>query len=123
MSDPAGETRGGTSDQARSDPDRLLGDPAGETGRRAVHDTRANPEKSGRDIHAMNNDDMAVYEAIATIRRPMSVGDVAVQTGLDQDSVRASFDRLVERGIVVEGDAGVEVGPNDWDVWGARPEA
>lgn len=98
-----------------------MSDPAGRTpGRgRAVHDRRAGPEKAGRDIHAMNNDDMAVYEAIATVRRPMSVGDVAATTGLDQDGVRASLDRLIERGMLVEGDDGVEVGPNDWDVWGA----
>lgn len=97
-------------------------DPAGQTpgDGRAVHDTRANPDKAGRDIHAMNNDDMAVYEAIATLRRPMSVGDVAVQTGLDRDSVRASLDRLTERNLIVEGDDGVRVGPNDWDVRGAR---
>lgn len=124
MSDPAGKTTGGTSDQVRSTPGGPPGDPAGRTpgAGRAVHDTRANPEQLGRDIHAMNNADMAVYEAIATIRRPMSAGDVAAQTGLDQDDVRASLDRLVERGIVVEGDDGVRVGPNDWDVWGSSPE-
>lgn len=124
MSDPAGQTPGRTSDEVRSAPDRLLGDPAGQVpgGGRAVHDTRANPDKSGRDIHAMNDDDMVVYEAVATIRRPMSAGDIAVQTGLDEDSVRASLDRLIERDMIVKGDEGVGIGPNDWDVRGARPE-
>lgn len=99
-----------------------MGEPEGQApGRgRAVRDTGPDPDTAGRDVHAMNQDDMVVYEAIATVRRPMSVGDVAVTTGLGQDRVRASLARLAERDIIVEGREGVEVGPNDWDVRGAR---
>ena len=98
-----------------------MSDPMGEvSGRgRAVRDTRTAPEQPGRDIHAMTDHDLIVYEAIATLRRPMSLGDVAATTGLDPDTVRASLGRLIKRNMIVEGRKGVEIGPNDWDVWGA----
>jgi DNA-binding IclR family transcriptional regulator len=63
---------------------------------------------------------MIVYEAIATVRRPMSVGDIAATAGMDETKVRACLATLVERDMIVDGRDGMIVGENDWDVWGAR---
>jgi hypothetical protein len=78
------------------------------------------PALAGRDTQALTQDDMIMYEAIATVRRPMSVGDIAATAGTDEETVRACLATLVERDMVVDGRDGIVVGQNDWDVSGAR---
>jgi hypothetical protein len=81
------------------------------------------PALAERDTQALTQDEMVVYEAIATVRRPMSVEDVAATTGLPQETVRGCLDTLVKREMTVNGREGIEVGKNDWDVWGAQPSS
>jgi DNA-binding transcriptional regulator PaaX len=50
----------------------------------------------------------------------METGDLIATTGLDEQVVRAAVDRLAELGTIVNGEGGAIVGPNDWDVRGAR---
>jgi hypothetical protein len=61
-----------------------------------------------------------VYEAIATLRRPLSVAEIVAATGLDEETVRTSLGRLADLEMTTGGDRGVTIGPNDWDVRGAR---
>lgn len=78
------------------------------------------PALAGRDTQALTQDEMIVYEAIATVRRPMSLGHIAATTGMDEETVRACLGTLAEREMVVDGRDGIVVGKNDWDVRGAR---
>jgi hypothetical protein len=84
------------------------------------HDTDRAPAGSSREPHYLGQHEMIVYEAIATVRRPMGIGDLLATTGLEEDAVRAAMDRLTDLRMITEEDAGVVVGPNDWDVRGAR---
>ncbi|GAB3966561.1 hypothetical protein GCM10029978_032010 [Actinoallomurus acanthiterrae] len=81
------------------------------------------PALAGRDTQALTQDEMVVYEAIATVRRPMSVEDVAATAGLDQETVRACLETLAKREMIVNGREGLEIGKNDWDVWNAQPSS
>ncbi|MEV5710852.1 helix-turn-helix domain-containing protein [Actinoallomurus sp. NPDC052274] len=81
------------------------------------------PALAARDTQALTQEQMVVYEALATVRRPMSVGDVAATTGMDETTVRACLRTLTERKMLVDGDDGIVVGDNDWDVRGAHPAA
>ncbi|MCO5993691.1 helix-turn-helix domain-containing protein [Actinoallomurus rhizosphaericola] len=81
------------------------------------------PALAGRDVQALTEDQMIVYEALATVRRPMSVGDVAATTGMDEDTVRNCLRTLADREMIVDGKDGIVIGENDWDVRGARPAA
>lgn len=73
-----------------------------------------------REPQVLDADELIVYEAVATVRGPVAAGDLIGVTGLEEATVRAAVDRLTERGLVVSGDKGVSIGPNDWDVRGAR---
>jgi DNA-binding IclR family transcriptional regulator len=68
----------------------------------------------------MGSEELIVYEAIATRRRPMESGDLAATTGLDEETVRAALHRLTELEMIVSGEGGATIGPNDWDVRGAQ---
>jgi hypothetical protein len=85
-------------------PDRPHGDPA------AVR----------REPQVLGSEELIVYEAIATTRRPMETEDLIATTGLDEQIVRAAIDRLAELEMIVNGEGGATVGPNDWDVRGAQ---
>jgi predicted transcriptional regulator len=78
------------------------------------------PELARRDTQALTEDEMIVYEAIATVRRPMSVADVAATTGMAEETVRACLRTLTERDMVVDGRDGLVIGDNDWDVRGSQ---
>jgi hypothetical protein len=73
-----------------------------------------------REPQVLGSEELIVYEAIATTRRPMETEDLIATTGLDEQVVRAAIDRLAELGTIVNGEGGATVGPNDWDVRGAR---
>ncbi len=73
-----------------------------------------------REAQLMSRTEVIVYEAIATVRRPMSVSDLAATTGLEEATVRTALKHLAELGMTVEGRDGVGLGPNDWDVRGVR---
>jgi len=73
-----------------------------------------------REPQVLNADELIVYEAIATLRRPLETGELTATTGLEEDVVRAAVDRLTELDMIVAGKGGVSIGPNDWDVTGAR---
>lgn len=81
------------------------------------------PALARRDTQALTEDQLIVYEALATVRRPMSAGDVAATTGMDEEAVRACLRTLAEREMIVDGADGIVIGDNDWDVRGARPGA
>jgi predicted transcriptional regulator len=81
------------------------------------------PELARRDTQALTEDEMIVYEAIATVRRPMTVADVAGATGMDDERVRACLRTLTERDMVVDGRDGLVIGDNDWDVRGSQPSS
>ncbi|MEV5748600.1 hypothetical protein AB0L00_12360 [Actinoallomurus sp. NPDC052308] len=85
--------------------------------------TGPDPAWAARDTQALTQDQMIVYEALATVRRPMSAGDVAATTGKDEETVRACLRVLAERKMIVDGDDGIVIGDNDWDVRGAHPTA
>jgi predicted transcriptional regulator len=72
------------------------------------------------DPQVLGSDELIVYEALATLRRPMTAHDVTAGTGLDDATVRAALDRLTELGLIIDGKDGFTVGPNTWDVRGAR---
>lgn len=73
-----------------------------------------------REAQLMSPDEVIVYEAIATVRRPMSAGDLVATTGLEEATVRSALKHLAELGMTVEGRDGTGLGPNDWDVRGTR---
>jgi hypothetical protein len=73
-----------------------------------------------REPQVLSADELIVYEAIATLRRPLETGELTATTGLEEDVVRAAVDRLTELDMIVTGKGGVSIGPNDWDVTGAR---
>ncbi|WP_329253823.1 hypothetical protein OG417_11385 [Actinoallomurus sp. NBC_01490] len=80
-------------------------------------DARAAPK---HETQVLTSDELIVYEAVATLRGPMEVGVVVGKTGLDEDTVRAALDRLTALEMVETGERGTRIGPNDWDVRGAR---
>jgi Fic family protein len=68
----------------------------------------------------LTSDELIVYEAVATFRGPMEVGEVVGKTGLDEDTVRAALDHLTALDMVETDERGTRIGPNDWDVRGVR---
>ncbi|MDN3358816.1 hypothetical protein [Actinomadura sp. DC4] len=82
--------------------------------------TPGGPAPLRREPQVLGADEMIVYEAIATLRRPLGTGDLTATTGLDEDVVQAAVDRLTELEMVENGGDGVRIGQNDWDVRGAR---
>jgi malate/lactate dehydrogenase len=68
----------------------------------------------------MSPDDTLVYEAIATLRRPVHAAEIAAVTGLDPVRIRTALAHLDELGMTVNRDSGVCIGPHDWDVRGAQ---
>jgi hypothetical protein len=83
---------------------------------RASHD----PHTVRREPQVLGADELIVYEAIATLRRPLDSEELAAKTGLEEGTVRAALDRLTELEMIEIGEGGASVGPNDWDVRGAR---
>ncbi|GLY77594.1 hypothetical protein [Actinoallomurus iriomotensis] len=81
------------------------------------HDAQAAPK---REPQVLSGDELIVYEAIATLRGPVDVDGLAGKTGLAEDTVRAAVDRLTALEMVETGEHGARIGPNDWDVRGAR---
>lgn len=84
--------------------------------------TPTNPDSRGsvRDVQLLNRQDMIVYEGIATLRRPMETDDLIATTGLEEPAVRAAVDHLTRLGMIINDAHGASIGPNDWDVRGAR---
>jgi hypothetical protein len=84
------------------------------------HDPQADPSAMKREPQVLGGDELIVYEAVATVRGPVGTGDLVATTGLDEGTVRAALDRLAELEMVLQGEDGTRIGPNDWDVRGAR---
>ncbi|GAA4488266.1 hypothetical protein GCM10023191_017380 [Actinoallomurus oryzae] len=80
-------------------------------------DARAAPK---HETQVLTSDELIVYEAIATLRGPIDIGGLTGTTGLEEDTVRAAIDRLTALEMVETGERGTRIGPNDWDVRGAR---
>jgi hypothetical protein len=78
------------------------------------------PAAVKREPQVLGADELIVYEAIATLHRPLETGDLTATTGLEEDVVRAAVDRLTELEMIVNGKDGASIGPNDWDVTGAQ---
>jgi hypothetical protein len=78
------------------------------------------PAPMRREPQVLGSEELIVYEAIATMRRPMETDDLIATTGLEEQIVRSAVDRLAELEMIVNGEGGATVGPNDWDVRGAR---
>ena len=78
------------------------------------------PTAVGREPQVLGGEELIVYEAIATTRRPMETEDLIATTGLEEQTVRAAIDHLAELGMIVSGEGGATVGPHDWDVRGAQ---
>jgi hypothetical protein len=78
------------------------------------------PASVRREPQVLGSEELIVYEAIATMRRPMETEDLIATTGLEEQIVRAAVDRLAELEMIVNGEGGATVGPNDWDVRGAK---
>jgi hypothetical protein len=78
------------------------------------------PAQVKREPQVLSADELIVYEAIATLRRPLATEDLVETTGLDEDTVRAALARLGELEMIENGEDGARLGPNDWDVKNAR---
>jgi hypothetical protein len=78
------------------------------------------PHTVRREPQVLGSEELIVYEAIATTRRPMETEDLTATTGLEEQIVRAAVDRLAELEMIVNGEGGATVGQNDWDVRGAQ---
>jgi predicted transcriptional regulator len=73
-------------------------------------------ERNPAEPQLLTADQLIVYEALATLRRPMKTGEVAAATGRDERTVRAALGRLERLGLIVDEEDGATVGPNQWDV-------
>jgi hypothetical protein len=73
-------------------------------------------ERNPAEPQLLTSDQLIVYEALATLRRPMKPGDVVAATGRDERTVREALGRLSELGLIVDDEDGATVGPNQWDV-------
>lgn len=78
------------------------------------------PAEPKREPQVLDSEELIVYEAVATLRGPAETDDLIAITGLDESTVRAALDRLMELEMIVRDDRGTSLGPNDWDVRGAR---
>ncbi|MFB9837172.1 hypothetical protein [Actinoallomurus acaciae] len=87
---------------------------------RTPHERQNAPAAPKREPQVLSSDELIVYEAIATLRGPIGVDGLAATTGLEEGTVRAAVDRLTALEMVETGDQGTRIGPNDWDVRGAR---
>lgn len=84
------------------------------------HQPNTDPAVVKREPQVLGAEELIVYEAIATLRRPLETGDLAAATGLEEGTVRSALDRLTELEMVVTGKDGTSLGPNDWDVRGTQ---
>ncbi|HEY0537702.1 MAG TPA: hypothetical protein VGD53_05010 [Actinoallomurus sp.] len=87
---------------------------------RTPHDRRTAPAKMRREPQVLEADELTVYEAIATLRRPMGSAELATTTGLPEETVRAAVDRLTDLEMLVTGKDGTTIGANTWDVGGTN---
>ncbi|GAA2381791.1 hypothetical protein [Nonomuraea africana] len=72
-----------------------------------------------RDVQALSDTDLAVYEAVAAIAvggEAASLAAVARSTGLTEERTRASMAILVEKGQVVPSGDGFRLGRHDFEV-------
>jgi hypothetical protein len=100
-------------------------EPTGTTGGRVMsdggpNDPRIDPAVVKREPQVLGTEELIVYEAVATLRGPTEARELTATTGLDEDTVRAALDRLTELEMVVQGEGGTRIGPNDWEVRGAK---
>jgi hypothetical protein len=86
---------------------------------RTPHEPMIDPATVKREPQLLHDDELIVYEAIATLRRSAETTALTASTGLPEETVRAAIDRLTELEMVVRGEDGTSLGPNDWDVRGA----
>jgi hypothetical protein len=84
------------------------------------HEPNIDPAVVKREPQVLGADELIVYEAIATLRRPLETGDLIATTGLEEGTVRAAVDRLTELEMIENGKDGASIGPNDWDVKNAQ---
>ena len=87
---------------------------------RTPHKSKIDPAAVKREPQVLGSEELIVYEAIATLRRPLVTEDLTATTGLEEETVRAALDRLTELEMIVNGENGASIGPNDWDVRGAQ---
>jgi predicted transcriptional regulator len=73
-----------------------------------------------REPQVLEADELTVYEAIATLRRPLDTAELVTTTGLTEQTVRAAVDRLTDLEMIETGKDGAAVGPNNWDVRGSN---
>jgi hypothetical protein len=85
---------------------------------RRPHDPNTAPAKMRREPQILEADELTVYEAIATLRRPMDTAELVTTTGLAEETVRAALDRLTDLEMIETGENGAIVGANTWDVRG-----
>lgn len=71
-----------------------------------------------RDPQVLDADELIVYEAVATLRRPLGTDELTATTGLDERTVRSAVEHLTDLDMVIAGEHGTSIGPNDWDVRG-----
>lgn len=84
------------------------------------HDPRTDPSAMKREPQVLGSEELIVYEAVAIMRGPVEIGELVAKTGLGEGTVRAALDRLTELEMVLQDEDGTRIGPNDWDVRGAR---
>lgn len=84
------------------------------------HDPPIDTSAMKREPQVLHDDELIVYEAVATMRGPMETRELVATTGLGEDAVRAALDRLIELEMVVQGEGGTRIGQNDFDVRGMR---
>jgi Fic family protein len=87
---------------------------------RSPHNPQTGPAAVKREPQVLGGEELIVYEAVATMRGPIETGELCAATGLGEETVRAALDRLAELEMVVQDKGGTRIGPNDWDVRGAR---
>jgi DNA-binding IclR family transcriptional regulator len=76
------------------------------------------PDGMKGEPQVLDADELAVYEAIATPRRPMDTDELVRTTGLPEATVHTALDRLAELDMIDTSDKGATLGRNSWDVRG-----
>jgi hypothetical protein len=73
-----------------------------------------------KDVQVLDQTQLAVYEAVATLRRPAQAPELVTMTGLDEQTVHAAVVRLIELEMIVDEQGLIELGAHDWEVRGVE---